>query len=466
MKFSGGFISSATMACFALFMRPAEGQQAFFYSNASLKGTYQVVTYQADSIAPSVAFNSNFGTLIFDGAGNVSIVISSNDNGVISKLSNSATYSVSADGTFAFFGGANASGAVLENGRVFIANHQIGGQVPNIVVGFRQEGNSDNTSSGADALASNTTGTSNTAAGAFSLYSNTSGNKNTALGYGALYGNTTGYNNGALGYEALLGNTTGFNNTAFGLYALLGNTTGYGNAAQGVTALYSNQTGIRNTAIGNGALYASSTGSYNIAIGWSSGFNLVTGDYNIDIGNLGMATESGTIRIGSSANQTATYIAGIAGAPVTGAAVYVTSTGQLGVLASSERFKTDVAAMESSTSKLDQLRPVTFKLKSDPQGSVQYGLIAEEVAKVYPELVIRNEDGRIDGVRYEELAPMLLNEMQRQQRKLVAHEEKLAAQAQQLGALQQQFAQLQQLNRAMQAALSKLQTVDSRVAMR
>ena len=99
---------------------------------------------------------------------------------------------------------------------------------------------------------------------------------------------------------------------------------------------------------------------------------------------------------------------------VTGAAVYVTSTGQLGVLASSERYKTAVTSMGSRTEKLRQLRPVTFHLKTDPKGDVQYGLIAEEVAKVYPELVIRDSAGRVEGVRYEELAPMLLNEVQRQ----------------------------------------------------
>jgi hypothetical protein len=129
---------------------------------------------------------------------------------------------------------------------------------------------------------------------------------------------------------------------------------------------------------------------------------------------VGVAAESGVIRIGTTSSQTAAYIAGISSAKVTGSAVYVTSEGQLGVLASSERFKTAVAPMGSDTAKLEQLRPVSFKLKTDATGTRQYGLIAEEVAKVYPELVIRDQNGRIDGVRYEELAPMLLNEVQQQ----------------------------------------------------
>jgi hypothetical protein len=126
-----------------------------------------------------------------------------------------------------------------------------------------------------------------------------------------------------------------------------------------------------------------------------------------------VAAETGVTRIGSSL-QTATYVSGIFSTPLSGKAVVVTSTGQLGVSStSSERFKSEITPMGERTSKLEQLKPVTFHLKSDPQGPVQYGLIAEEVAKVYPELVIRDEHGRIDGVRYDELASMLLNEMQK-----------------------------------------------------
>jgi hypothetical protein len=169
---------------------------------------------------------------------------------------------------------------------------------------------------------------------------------------------------------------------------------------------------------------------------------------------------------------------------VTGAAVYVTSTGQLGVLASSERYKTDVASMAASTGKLEQLRPVTFRLKSDPLSAVQYGLIAEEVDKVYPELVIRNDSGKIQSVRYDELAPVLLNEMQKQQRKNTAHADKIDAQAAEIRDLKQhqqtqlaaqsehtarQDAEIRDLKKLaveMQAGLLELQARDVLVAQR
>ena len=159
---------------------------------------------------------------------------------------------------------------------------------------------------------------------------------------------------------------------------------------------------------------------------------------------------TGTIRIGTPTTQLATYVAGISSAKVTGSAVYVTSTGQLGVLASSERFKTAIADMGPSSGKLQQLRPVTFRLKTDRHGSTQYGLIAEEVAKVYPELVIRDDAGQIQGVRYEELAPMLLNEVQQQQQRMAeqdlrfkAQEDRLAKQAEQLRDIERHLAAIQ-----------------------
>jgi Chaperone of endosialidase len=168
---------------------------------------------------------------------------------------------------------------------------------------------------------------------------------------------------------------------------------------------------------------------------------------------VGVAAESNVIRIGTKGIQTEAFIAGIYNHTLTGNVVVVTSAGRLGVQAvSSERYKTAIAPMGSDTAKLQQLRPVSFKLKSDAKGTRQYGLIAEEVAKVYPELVIRDESGRIDGVRYDELAPMLLNQAQQQQGKF-------EAQAAQLRDLQQQFA-------VMQAAFAKLQAKDTLVAQR
>jgi hypothetical protein len=188
----------------------------------------------------------------------------------------------------------------------------------------------------------------------------------------------------------------------------------------------------------------------NIAIGASAGY-AVTGSNNIDIGSTGSAGENGVIRIGG-ASQTAVHIAGIASTHLTGSPVYVGANGQLGVLASSERYKTEIASMDGSTRKLHELRPVSFHLKSDPKGAVQYGLIAEEVNKVFPELVIRDDAGTIQGVRYDELAPMLLSEMQKEERKI-------DAQAAEISELKQQLA-------GIQAALVNLQPKDQLVAQR
>jgi hypothetical protein len=337
----------------------------------------------------------------------------------------------------------------------------------------------DNTAVGQQAALNNETGSGNTAVGTLALVANYIGNSNTAIGYyalgantasantatgtEALYKNTTGGYNSASGYETLYSNTGGNYNNASGYLALHDNTTGSQNNASGVQALFGNKTGNFNTASGTDALYANTTGSANIAEGYKAGYNLTTGGNNIDIGNMGVAGESGTIRIGTNSTQTATYIAGIYGVSVTGNAVVVSSAGQLGVTVSSERFKTDIAPMGSDTAKLDQLRPVSFKLKSDVTGTRQFGLIAEEVAKVYPELVIRDEVGRIDGVRYDELAPMLLNEIQKrdaaQAEKNASQEERIALQELKITKLMGQLAE-------MHAALVKLQRTDEVVAQR
>jgi hypothetical protein len=214
-------------------------------------------------------------------------------------------------------------------------------------------------------------------------------------------------------------------------------------------------------------------GSDNILLGGSAGYNLEKGSNNIYLGASGTIDETSRIRIGTAGSQTTTYIAGIAGTPVTGAQVVVTSSGQLGVLASSERYKTDIRSMDVDVAKLEQVRPVTFHLRSEPKGTLQYGLIAEEVDKVYPDLVVRNEAGRIEGVRYDERASILLTEVQSQRAaigqddaKFAAEEQRLAAQQQQLDELKQQFAQLMQVNKAMQAALAGIAAKDSQTAMR
>ncbi len=308
-----------------------------------------------------------------------------------------------------------------------------------------------NTAIGTGALYNNTSGVDNTASGFYTLYNNTTGSGNAAYGLGALYSNSTGTSNTATGWGALNMNTTAYNNTATGNSALYYNTTGTNLTAFGYQALYKSTTGSNNTAYGYSALY-STTGSNNIALGSESGYKVTTGSNNIDIGNEGVAADNGVMRIGTAGSQKEMFISGIYTSKITGSAVYVMSNGRLGTLASSERYKTAIIPMGSSTKRLGQLRPVTFKLRTDSQGPLQYGLIAEEVVKVYPELVIRDENGRIDGVRYDELAPMLLNEVQKQQ-------QTIAAQAAQLREMQQQLIEIR-------AALVKQPNYDQLVAQR
>jgi trimeric autotransporter adhesin len=275
-----------------------------------------------------------------------------------------------------------------------------------------------NVASGYETLEHNSTGSYNTADGVFALSNNTSGNYNTAFGAGALY-STTGSYNSASGYQALHDDTTGAQNTASGVNALYGNTKGDFNTASGVDAL------IHNT-----------TGSSNIAEGYKAGYNLTTGSNNIDIGSPGVVAESGVIRIGTitgtTSTQNATYIAGIYAETATGGTeVFIDSSGRLGTKLSSLRYKEDVEPMAEASERLLQLRPVKFRYKkADASGAkpIQYGLIAEEVAKVYPELVVRDATtGRIDGVRYDELAPMLLNEMKVQKQQFTAEIQELRA---------------------------------------
>jgi hypothetical protein len=336
----------------------------------------------------------------------------------------------------------------------------------------------DNTASGYEALfgnSSGSTGSNNTASGYEALYSYTTGSWNTASGVSALYSNETGNYNTASGYEALYANTTADYNTASGYGALYSNK-GNSNTATGYEALYDNTSGIQNTATGLHALSANTTGSNNIAEGYHAGYNLTTGSYNIDIGSPGVKAESGVIRIGTitgtTSTQAAAYIAGIYGVTTgtAGTAVFIDSSGQLGTVSSSIRYKEDIQPMASASDRLLSLRPVKFRYKkanTSGEKPIQYGLIAEEVAEVYPELVVRDATtGRIDGVRYDELAPMLVNEMQKQQGKNVTQDQQIAAQAAEIRELKHEVSELKTLNQATQVALRKLQTKDQIVAQR
>ena len=236
----------------------------------------------------------------------------------------------------------------------------------------------------------------------------------TALGTGA---SNVGAENTAMGYDALASNISsmaGINNVAVGSFALKLNVAGGANTAVGAQALLN---------IGNG--------NSNIAMGYAAGSDLGYGNSNnIDIGNTGTVTDSGTIRIGTQGTQTATYVAGILGAqPVSNpAAVVIGSDGRLGVVSSSRRFKEDIHEMGELSDRLMDLRPVTFRYKqADDNGNkpLQYGLIAEEVARVYPDLVVYNNDGQIQSVQYHQLPPLLLNELQKQHHRVEELEERI-----------------------------------------
>ncbi len=295
---------------------------------------------------------------------------------------------------------------------------------------------SANTANGAWALFENTTGNFNTANGDEALLLNTTGNDNTANGFQALFSNITGNSNTANGLEALLRNTTGNQNTAMGSSALSSNTTGSNNTANGFLALNKNKTGSENTAIGRNALFNNKTGASNIALGNNAGFK-TTGSQNIDIGNGGVADESATIRIGTG-NQTNAYITGISGATVPGGVgVIVDSSGHLGTTTSSARYKENIQPMDNASEAILSLQPVKFRYKKglDAKGIPQFGLVAEEVEKVNPDLVARDEQGKPYTVRYEAVNAMLLNEFLKEHRKVEEQGAIIAKQQKQLEAL-------------------------------
>ncbi len=324
---------------------------------------------------------------------------------------------------------------------------------------------SGNTALGGYALYTSTSGLDNTALGYAALYTSHNGEDNTAVGFQALYTNggagTDGNYNTALGALALFGNESGNNNVAAGYDALGTNTIGTGNAAVGYEAMHVNKSGADNSAVGTKALFALTSGGHNVALGFEAGLNLKTGSNDIDIGSPGgTSSESGAIRIGTLGTHTTAYLQGVYGVGTSATPVFVDSSGQLTAPLSSERFKTDVVTMGEATQKLGELRPVTFHYKTDANGTTQYGLVAEEVAQVYPELVIRGPEGRVDGVRYDQLAPMLLNEVQKERQRrgvleihLAAQEVTIRAQAQ---ALQGQMAQLEELKRAVADLASRV----------
>src|SRR5947207_7293891 len=323
---------------------------------------------------------------------------------------------------------------------------------------FSNTTGTDNTAHGAFALFFNTTGTSNTANGVEALQNNTAGQRNTANGGVALFSNTTANSNTATGFAALFSNNAD-NNTANGYQALNQNTTGFNNTADGVGALFSNTTGSNNTADGFQALLNNTTGSFNIAVGNGGGGDLTTGINNIDIGNNGVAGESKTIRIGKSGKQTNTFIAGISGATVpTGVAVIVDASGHLGTTTSSARFKDAIKPMDKASEVILALKPVTFHYNQeiDPEGTPQFGLVAEDVEKVDPDLVARNEEGKPYSVRYEAVNAMLLNEFLKEHKKTEKMEATVASL---IATVKEQAAQIQKVSAQLEARRGAQQTL-------
>jgi hypothetical protein len=307
-----------------------------------------------------------------------------------------------------------------------------------------------NTAVGLNALRFNVDGTSNTAVGVQSLFVNATGDQNCAFGVFSLFANTAS-GNSAFGFAALAHNTSGVQNTAVGTNALLNNTGGGGlagslNTAVGHDALTANTTGFENTAVGVNALQATTGGTAvaNTALGHSAGFNATTGSGNVYIGAnmLGVAGESN-----------ACYIRSISGRTVdvaTANAVLIDASNKLGTVASSQRFKRDIKPMDKASEAILALKPVTFHYKSDAKNTPCFGLIAEEVAKVNPDLVVRNNDGELMSVRYDQVNAMLLNEFLKEHKKVQELETTVAQQAKGMevltAQLKEQAAQIQKVS--------------------
>jgi Chaperone of endosialidase len=295
-----------------------------------------------------------------------------------------------------------------------------------------------NTAAGLNALYSNINGWYNNAVGAYALANNISGNSNTANGYGALYHSTEGNDNTAIGFGALYLNTTAFGNTAMGSLALNLNT-GNANTAIGYQTLLRNTTGIANTAIGRGAL-GFSTGDSNTALGYSAGSAVTTGSNVICIGaNVAGADVSDSCYIGNIFNRTSSN----------GVAVLVDADNKLGTTTSSKRFKEEIKPMDKGSEAIMALKPVTFRYKKniDPTRTSQFGLVAEDVEKVNPALVVRDKEGRPYSVRYDQVNAMLLNEFLKEHRKVQELEKGMAGLTAQL---KEQAAQIQKVSAQLQ----------------
>jgi hypothetical protein len=315
----------------------------------------------------------------------------------------------------------------------------------------------NNTANGTASLVNNSDGDFNSAFGAFALNNNVDGSANTAVGSQALMTNSGGTSNTAVGANALFTNT-GSGNTAVGDSALVFNNAGSGNTATGALALFNNTIGNQNIAYGNGALSNSTEGSSNTAIG-DSALLLATGNDNIGVGasaGSGVTTADNVICIGAAGSDQSNscYIGNIFAQEVAldGVAVLVDSLGKLGVQISSRRFKEEIQPMNKASEVILALKPVTFHYTSDAKNTPCFGLIAEDVAEVNPNLVVRDKNGEILTVRYDQVNAMLLNEFLKEHRKVEQMEKQIEALT---AGLQKVSAQLELTKSAPQTVLNQ-----------
>jgi hypothetical protein len=323
-----------------------------------------------------------------------------------------------------------------------------------------------NTAEGSSALLSRTAGMYNTAVGIYSLLSLTDGNFCTGVGAGTLLSNTADENT-ATGAGALFSHTDGGGNTANGAFALFSHTSGIDNTVVGDRGLLLTTTGGFNTAIGQAAMLNNDTGSNNVAIGVQALGNNISGSDNIVLGNVagtGVTTANDVICIGAGGENvdSSCYIGGIFNATsAAGTAVFINSVGKLGTSTSSQRFKEEIKPMEQASEALFALKPVSFHYKKeiDPQSTKQFGLVAEDVEKVSPDLVVRDKEGKPYSVRYDQVNAMLLNEFLKEHRKVEELEATVARQ-------QKSFeSKVAEQNGQIEALTSGLQKVTAQMEM-
>ena len=354
----------------------------------------------------------------------------------------------------------NLAGGIWNTGTGFEAlNHDTVGS-NNTATGvralFSDTSGSYNTATGVYALYANIDGWFNTAHGAYALANNVEADGNTAVGYTALWKNTDALSTAA-GYAALYNNTTGFANTAVGAYALFHNTTsGNSSNAFGYQALFSQTTGLYNNGFGWDALYSNVSGTNNTAMGDGAGISLTGSDNTCFGANAGssLTTGNGNVCIGSGVGGIAggtdhTYIRNVwfESQPYTigtNDIVTVNADGRLGYAQnvaftspSSRRYKHDVQPMDNTSEVLFRLKPVIFRYNKDLDRTEaqRWGLIAEEVEKLNPDLISRNRQGQVESVRYEAVNAMMLNEFLKEHRKNEEQEATIARQQKQIEAL-------------------------------